>query len=137
MKLRIISPSFAVAFLAFALASCAMKQMPFHGFTNQATLERNDAEVTRESAINGPLDPMNLAEDDRDYTHHGIAYDRVEEGYYQWGAKMYARGYRDVYYVEDLAPKAFGHDVDDTYESAIETGFDDAANIAEKNKSPK
>jgi len=104
-----------------------MKQMPFHGFADQAALDQNDAAVVQQSAANGPLDPMNLAQDDMNYTHEGMAYDRMEEGYYQWGAKMYGRGYRDVYYVEDLAPKAVGHEIDDTYEHAIQQGFEDAS----------
>ena len=127
MTFRRYHPSLAALLFALSLAACATTQMPYHGFANQAALDKNDAEVTRESAMNGPLDPMNLAQDDQDYTHQGIAYDRIEEGYYQWGAKMYGMGYRDVYYVEDLAPKAFGHELEDTYEHAIDAGFNDAA----------
>jgi hypothetical protein len=112
---------------AVALGACATTQMPYHGFADQATLDKNDATIVQESAMNGPLDPMNLAQDGMNYTHDGNAYDRLEEGYYQWGAKMYDRGYRDVYYVEDLAPKAFGHEMEDTYEHAIDAGFRAAA----------
>lgn len=81
----------------------------------------------QQSVMNGPMDPMNLAQDGQDYSHDGNAYDRIEEGYYEWGARLYGMGYRDVYYVADLAPKAMGHDIMDTYEHAIEQGFNDAA----------
>ncbi|HZK76780.1 MAG TPA: hypothetical protein VFD13_07725 [Candidatus Kapabacteria bacterium] len=134
MAHRTFHTSLVVILLALALGACATTQMPFHGFADQASLNQNDAEVTRESAANGPLDPMNLAKDDQEYAHANIAYDRIEEGYYQWGAKLYGRGYRDIYYVEDLAPKAFGHEMEDTYEHAIEAGFKDAAS---KNTSQK
>ena len=124
---RTFHSSLTALLFAIMLGACATAQMPFHGFADQATLDKNDAAVVQESAENGPLDPMNLAQNDMDYEHDGIAYDRIEEGYYQWGAKLYGLGYRDVYYVEDLAPKAFGHEMEDTYEHAIQKGFKDAA----------
>ena len=119
--------------LSFLLASCATTQMPYHGFATEADLEAKDATVTKESALNGPMDPQNLAQDGQEYTHDGNAYDREEEGYYEWGVKLYQMGYRDVYYVADLAPKAMGHDIIDTYEHAIEQGFNDAAKNAGQN----
>ena len=72
------------------------------------------------------LDPMRLAEEDQRYNHDGIAYDRLEEGYYQWGQKLYGLGYRGIYYARDLAPRAFRHPMDDTYDHAIAKGFEDA-----------
>ncbi len=81
----------------------------------------------QQSALGGTLDPMNLAQDDQRYAHDNIAYDRVEEGYYQWGQRLYAMGYRDEYYVRDLAPKAFHHEILDTYDHAIAKGFEDAS----------
>ncbi len=81
----------------------------------------------QQSAIGGKLDPMNLAQDDQRYLHNNIAYDRIEEGYYQWGQKLYAMGYRDEFYARDLAPKAFQHPLLDTYDHAIAQGFEDAA----------
>lgn len=79
-----------------------------------------------QSASGGPLDPLSLAQEDQRYTHDGAAYDRIEEGYYQWGARLYVIGYRDEFYVRDLAPKAFHHELMDTYDHAIAQGFVDA-----------
>jgi hypothetical protein len=131
---RLFYPSFAAIVFALSFAACATTQMPFHGFADQASLDKNDASVVQQSAANGSLDPMNLAKDDQEYQHNNIAYDRIEEGYYQWGKKLYGMGYRDVYYVTDLAPKAFGHDLLDTYEHAIQTGFHDAAAVTTSSK---
>ncbi len=117
-------------FLAVALifvSACATTQPPYHGFPDQASLDRQDAMVMQQSVISGPLDPMNLAQDDQRYSHGNIAYDRLEEGYYQWGQRLYGMGYRDKYYVLDLAPKAFHHEILNTYDHAIERGFEDAA----------
>ncbi len=111
---------FSIGFIA-----CAQQQLPFHGFADQSTLDKND-QVVMEQSAHGTLDPMNLAQDDQRYTHNNIAYDRMEEGYYQWGQKLYAMGYRDEFYVRDLAPKAFRHDLIDTYDHAIQKGFEDA-----------
>jgi hypothetical protein len=107
------------------LLACAAAQQPYHGFSDQASLDRNDLIVLKES-VGGSLDPMNLAMEDQRYTHGTQAYNRIEEGYYQWGQKLYAMGYRDVYYVRDLAPHAFRHEIMDTYDHAIELGFHDA-----------
>ena len=115
------------------LLACAAAQQPYHGFPDQSTLDKNDLVVFKES-VGGSLDPMNLAMEDQRYTHEGTAYNRVEEGYYQWGQKLYAMGYRDVFYVRDLAPHAFRHDVMDTYDHAIEKGFQDAAAMDPANK---
>lgn len=117
-------------FLASALivvSACAATQPPYHGFTSQASLDRQDAIVMEQSAIGGPLDPMNLAQDDQRYSHGNSAYDRIEEGYYQWGQRLCAMGYRDEFYVRDLAPKAFHHEILDTYDHAIAKGFEDAS----------
>ena len=111
---------------ATLMMSCATsQQLPYHGFSDQATLEQKDNYVIKES-IGGSLDPMNLAQEDQRYVHDKIAYDRVEEGYYQWGRKLYGLGYRDVYYVRDLAPHAFRHQMDDTYDHDLQKGFEDA-----------
>jgi hypothetical protein len=107
------------------LVACAPAEMPYHGFADQAALDKTDQIVIKESS-GGKLDPMNLAQEDQSYAHNNIAYDRMEEGYYQWGWKLYGMGYRDVYYVRDLAPKAFRHEMMDTYDHAIEAGFIDA-----------
>lgn len=80
----------------------------------------------QQSASGGSLDPRNLAQEDQRYAHDNIAYDRNEEGYYQWGHHLYQMGYRDEFYVRDLAPKAFGHEMMDTYDHAIAKGFEDA-----------
>jgi hypothetical protein len=117
--------SFSALFLPLFLMACAAAVLPYHGFADQSALDKTDQIVTKESG-GGPLDPQNLASDDQRYVHNNVAYDRTEEGYYQWGAKLYAMGYRDVYYVRDLAPKAFHHEMMDTYDHAIEAGFTDA-----------
>ncbi len=128
-------PFFIAAGIVLAgLSSCATPQVPFHGFPDAGTLESHDRTVMTQSASGGPLDPMNLAQEDQRYTHDNIAYDRVEEGYYQWGARLYAMGYRDEYYVRDLAPKAFGHEMMDTYDHDIAKGFEDAAQNDSQNK---
>ena len=111
--------------LAAGFSACAPTVIPFHGFADQAALDAKDAFVLKESA-GGALDPLNLAKDDQGYEHDKLAYSRVEEGYYQWGRKMYSMGYRDVYYVRDLAPNAFRHPLMDTYDHDIEKGFEDA-----------
>jgi hypothetical protein len=115
-----------VAVFALTLVSCAAQQQsPYHGFDSQATLEAKDAFVEKES-VGGKLDPKNLATEDQKYVHDGIYYDRAEEGYYQWGKLMYKMGYRDVYYVRDMAPHAFRHALLDVYDHAIDKGFEDA-----------
>lgn len=111
---------------ALTVVGCAAQQQwPYHGFDSQATLESKDAFVAKES-VGGKLDPKNLASEDQKYVHDGIYYDRAEEGYYQWGHMMYKMGYRDVYYVRDMAPHAFRHALLDVYDHAIEKGFEDA-----------
>ena len=117
-------------FQVFALSlftACATTQIPYHGFTDQASLDKQNAIVLQQSATSGQLDPLNLAQDDQRYIHDDIAYNRIEEGYYQWGQRLYAMGYRDGFYVRDLAPKAFGHQLLDTYDHAIAKGFEDAS----------
>src|ERR1700753_1619923 len=97
----------------------------YHGFKDETALNRADNYVMSES-LGGKLDPMNLAQEDQRYTHGDVAYNRMEEGYYQWGAKLHEMGSRDVFYVRDLAPKAFHRELIDTYDHAIEQGFKDA-----------
>src|SRR5438552_1979897 len=64
---------FSLFFLfSVALAACAATQMPYHGFADEATLERSDEQVMRQS-VNGPLDPMNLAQEDQRYVHDNLA----------------------------------------------------------------
>jgi hypothetical protein len=112
--------------LALILLSCATAQLPYHGFTDQASLDAQDGIVMQQSAIGGVLNPLSLAQNDQRYGHDNVAYDRMEEGYYQWGQRLYGMGYRDEFYVRDLAPKAFHHEVLDTYDHAIAKGFEDA-----------
>jgi len=107
------------------LLACAAAQQPYHGFSDQASLDKSDLVVMKES-VGGTLDPNNLAMEDQRYNHNNLAYNRIEEGYYQWGFKLYQMGYRDAYYIRDLAPHAFRHDVMDVYDHAIEQGFHDA-----------
>jgi hypothetical protein len=109
-----------------ALISCAAQQQPYHGFSDQNALDTKDSYVLRES-VGGALDPSHLAQADQRYNHRGLAYNQMEEGYYQWGAKLYEMGYRDAFYVRDLAPRAMHHDIADTYDHAIAAGFEDAA----------
>jgi len=127
--MRLIQHAFLVLvggmLLSAGIISCASTQLPYHGFADQASLESKDNYVLHES-VGGSLDPQNLAQEDQRYQHNGIAYDRMEEGYYQWGSKMYSMGYRDEYYVRDLAPHAFHHEMDDVYDHAIAQGFEDA-----------
>jgi hypothetical protein len=118
---------FFLAFTLTVLSACATPQPVFHGFPDQASLNNQDAIVVSQSVTGGPLDPLSLAQDDQRYGHDNVAYDRVEEGYYQWGQKLYAMGYRDEFYVRDLAPKAFHHDILDTYDHAIAKGFEDSS----------
>src|SRR5437762_5460503 len=90
----------SVAMLTASFFACAGTQQPYHGFQDQSSLDAKDAYAIRES-VSGALDPMTLAQSGQNYTHHGIAYSQLEEGYYQWGHKMYDMGYRDEYYVRD------------------------------------
>jgi hypothetical protein len=124
---NVLMPRLFILPLIVTLVACATPQPPYHGFSDKTSLDNQDAIVLQQSAIAGPLDPMNLARDDQRYDHDNIAYNRIEEGYYQWGQKLYAMGYRDEFYVRDLAPKAFHHDLMDTYDHAIAKGFEDAA----------
>jgi hypothetical protein len=110
--------------LLTVVIGCATTQI-YHGFTDETALNRADNYVMSES-LGGKLDPMNLAQEDQRYTHGDVAYNRMEEGYYQWGVKLYEMGYRDVFYVRDLAPKAFHRELIDTYDHAIAQGFKDA-----------
>jgi len=117
-----LQPVFLAAIL---LAACAPAEMPYHGFADQSALDKTD-QIVMQQSVGGPLDPLNLAQEDQRYAHNNIAYDRMEEGYFQWGTKLYGMGYRDPFYVRDLAPKAFRHELMDTYDHAIEAGFMDA-----------
>ncbi|MDP4198826.1 MAG: hypothetical protein Q8922_02530 [Bacteroidota bacterium] len=112
--------------LLLLLCSCGSTQQPYHGFPDQSSLDTKDAYVIRES-VGGALDPTRLAQDGQAYAHHNIAYNQIEEGYYRWGQQLYGLGYRDGYYVRDLAPRAFKHELLDTYDHAIATGFEDAS----------
>jgi hypothetical protein len=110
-----------------ALVSCGVAQQPYHGFQDQNALDSKDSYVLHESYAGGALDPAKLAESGQNYNHHGISYSQSEEGYYQWGAKLYTLGYRDVYYIRDLAPRAMHHELTGTYDHAVQAGFEDAA----------
>ena len=124
---HVFMPHLLFLALAIIFVSCATAQQPYHGFSDRASLDRQDAVIMQQSATGGLLDPMNLAQDDQQNNHDNIAYNRIEEGYYQWGQKLYAMGYRDEFYARDLAPKAFHHQLMDTYDHAIAKGFEDAA----------
>jgi hypothetical protein len=114
-----------VALLNVVSGCASAPQLPFYGFADKATLDQKDTYVMHES-VGGALDPNNLAAEGIQYTHDHIAYNRVEEGYYQWGHKLYEMGYRDGWYIRDMAPKAFQHELLDTYDHAIKQGFEDA-----------
>ena len=116
---------------AFLVGSCARQIMPYHGFATGTALDQADSYVLAES-VGGKLDPRGMAEEDQRYNHDNIAYDRNEEGYYQWGKKLYGMGYRDEQYVLELAPRAFKRDLLDTYLKALGAGFDEAQNSASK-----
>ena len=118
---------------ALFVGCAAQQQMPYHGFATQSALDAKDAYVAKES-VGGKLDPKNLATEDQKYVHDDIYYDRMEEGYYQWGKALYSLGYRDVYYVRDMAPHAFRHELLDTYDHAIAQGFNDAESAAAVSK---
>lgn len=120
--------AFALIVCAFA-AGCFPKPMPYHGFTTSGDLDKADNYVLAES-IGGKLDPRSMAQEDQRYSHDNIAYDRNEEGYYQWGKQLYSLGYRDDLYIQDLAPRAFRHELLDTYMKALKSGFDDAMDAA-------
>jgi hypothetical protein len=105
--------------------------MPYHGFITSSDLDRSDSYVLAES-VGGKLDPRSMSQEDQRYVHVNIAYDRNEEGYYQWGKKLFEMGYRDEYYVRDLEPRAFRHELLDTYDKAIQAGFEEAENKASK-----
>lgn len=98
------------------------KELPNHGFSDAATLEKTDKYVIAES-VGGKLDPANMVREENRYTHDGINYNRTEEGYYQWGVKMYELGYRDWFYVSDLEEQAFRRPLMDTYTDAIKAGY--------------
>ncbi len=115
----------ALVFSALAVVGCAAPVILNGGFPDKQTLETKEAYVMKESD-GGKLDPANLAIEGQRYAHDKIAYDRMEEGYYQWGAKLYEMGFRDEFYVRDLAPKAMHHDLLNTYDHAVASGFDDA-----------
>jgi hypothetical protein len=120
------------AIVALTFIGCAaQQQLPYHGFPDQSSLDAKDSYVAKES-IGGRLDPKNLATDDQKYVHDDIYYNRMEEGYYQWGVALWKLGYRDVYYVRDMAPRVFHHEMLDVYDHAIEKGFEDAESLASK-----
>ena len=105
------------------LVGCGSAPLPYHGFADDAALQKADSYVIAES-VGGKLDPRSMSLEDQRYAHDNIAYDRMEEGYYQWGLKMYQMGYREEDYVRELAPRAFKRDLLDTYDKALEAGFE-------------
>ena len=112
--------------LAFIAMSCGPKvDMTNAGFATRAQLEEADRVVVAES-VGGSLDPAKLAPENGRFNHNGANYSMAEEGYYRWGRKLYEMGYRDPFYVQDLAPKAFKRKVMDIYEAALTAGFKDA-----------
>jgi len=123
-----------VGLLLILLSGCGAASTPYHGFTTASGLDNADSYVLAES-VGGKLDPQLLSKDDQRYTHGGIAYDRMEEGYYQWGVKVFDLGYRDEMYVRDLAPRAFKRDILDIYDKALQAGFEDEQDHAKQRSS--
>ena len=119
--------------LCVGLWSCGPKDVLYGGFTDQAALNKADQYVMAES-VGGKLDPVNNSKEDQRYEHDHIAYNRMEEGYYQWGKSLYNLGYRDLWHVRDLAPQAFRKTLLSTYENAIQAGFKDAEKADPANK---
>ncbi len=119
------------ALLLGTAVGCGAPSLPYHGFQSSNSLSSADDYVLKES-IGGKMDPLNMSQEDQRYAHDGIAYDRKEEGYYQWGMKMYQLGYRDIYYIRDLEPRAFKQTLLDTFEKAIDAGYDAAQSQASK-----
>ncbi len=117
--------------LVGSAVGCGAPSMPYHGFQSDALLSNADDYVIRES-VGGQIDPRNMSSEDQRYAHDNVAYDRNEEGYYQWGMKMYQLGYRDELYVRDLEPRAFKHPLLDSYDKAVEAGFEAAEDQAKK-----
>jgi hypothetical protein len=124
-----LTKSFAsLLFMALTLfaMSCGPKvDMTNAGFATKAQLEQADQTVINES-VGGSLDPAKLAPENGRFNHNGANYSMAEEGYYRWGKKLYEMGYRDHYYVQDLAPRAFKRKIMDIYEAALTAGFKDA-----------
>jgi len=125
--------SFLLSLLALVSFSvgCGSAPMPYHGFADNNALDKADGYVIAES-VGGKLDPKSLSQEDQRYAHDGIAYDRMEEGFYQWGGKVFELGYRDEYYVRELEPRAFKRDLLDIYDKAIQAGFENAEDQAKK-----
>lgn len=118
--------SLLFAALCFVVMSCGPKvDMTNAGFATPAQLEQADKTVIAES-IGGNLDPAKLAPENGRFNHNGANYSQAEEGYYRWGMKLYQMGYRDHFYVQDLAPRAFKRKIMDIYEAALTAGFKDA-----------
>lgn len=115
----------------FTLASCNPKvgDLTHAGFPGKAELDKADQYVIGES-VGGKLDPTTLAPNSDRYEHNGINYSQAEEGYYRWGKKLHEMGYRDVYYIQDLAPRAFKRKVMDNNYNALTAGFKDARDAA-------
>jgi hypothetical protein len=132
-ELRIMTFSFTRSAIGAALLcayGCA-PSLPNHGFQNTTLLGNADDFVVKESA-GGQMDPRNMAQEDQRYAHDNIAYDRNEEGYYQWGMKMYQLGYRDELYIRDLEVRAFKHPLLDSYDKAVQAGFEAAEDQIKK-----
>lgn len=113
----------------FAIASCGEPDVMYGGFSDQGALSKADQYVMAES-VGGKLDPANNSKEDQRYEHDHLAYNRMEEGYYQWGYSLYKMGYRDLWYVRDLAPKAFRKKLLSTYDDAIQAGYKAAKKAA-------
>jgi hypothetical protein len=125
MLMRSLSSLLFVA-LTFVMMSCGPKvDMSNAGFATQTQLQQADQTVINES-VGGNLDPAKLAPENGRFNHNGANYSMAEEGYYRWGRKLYEMGYRDHYYVQDLAPRAFKRKIMDIYLAALTAGFKDA-----------
>jgi predicted small lipoprotein YifL len=118
--------AFALVVALFTLAACNTKtgDLTYAGFKSKAELDQADQTVISES-VGGRLDPAKLAPEPGRYNHNNIHYSQTEEGYYRWGMELYKMGYRDIYHVEDLAPRAFKRTVMDNNMNALVAGFKD------------
>lgn len=126
MYSRSLHSSVLALMLAISISACGPQvDLTNAGFASNAALQNADRIVLAES-VGGRLDPAKLAPSEGRFTHDNVQYSATEEGYYRWGQELYKLGYRDVVYVEDLAPKAFRRQVMSIYADALSQGFRNA-----------
>lgn len=118
--------SLLLIMVSMTLMACGPKiDLTHAGFTSKSDMESADRIVIAES-VGGKLDPAVLAPENGRFNHNGANYSMAEEGYYRWGKKLYEMGYRDIYHIKDLAPRAFKRKIMDIYEAALSAGFYDS-----------